>query len=142
MRLIIAGSRRGVTYDDLIEAIAIIHGWDGMMAEHFEGQKITQVICGGADGADLLGKAWADRHGVPVRMLEADWEDIKAPGAVIMHHADGKPYNAKADLDRNQLMVDIAHAAVFIRKSGKSSGTDDCIRRAKKKGIPYYVHQV
>ncbi len=142
MRLIIAGSRRGVTYDDLLEAIAICMAWDGMLTINFPGDRVTQVICGDAQGADLLGSAWAERHGIPVRHLPPDWDDVSAPGAVVMHHPDGTPYNAKAGHDRNQLMVDVAHAAVFIRKSGKSSGTDDCIKRAKKKGIPFYVHQV
>ncbi len=134
-RVIIAGSRRGVTYKDVVEAMKRARG-----LPIFE--EITQVICGGADGADLLGKTWGEQRGIPVRDLIPDWDDINAPGAVIAHHPDGTPYNIKAGHDRNQLMVDVAHAAVFIRKSGKSSGTDDCIRRCKKKGIPYYIHQL
>jgi hypothetical protein len=138
VRLIIAGSRRGVTYRDVEDAICRALDEDIITSL----QDVTQVICGDAQGADLLGSTWAELHDIPVRHLPPDWEDIKAPGAVIMHHPDGRPYNVKAGHDRNQLMVDIAHAAVFVRKSGKSSGTDDCIRRAKKKGIPIYVHQV
>lgn len=137
MRLIIAGSRWGVTYQDLLDALELCKLQDLAFQ-----QSITQVICGGAQGADLLGKRWAENNSIPVRDLPADWDDLNAPGAIIMTRPDGKRYNAKAGHDRNQLMVDIAHAALFVRKSGKSTGTDDCIKRCKKKGIPYYVHQL
>lgn len=35
--------------------------------------KITEVVCGEAKGADLLGKQWAHRHDVNVSSFPADW---------------------------------------------------------------------
>lgn len=139
MRIIIAGSREGVKYSDVCNAM-VKASEEGVVPYDFG--KIKCILCGMAEGADLLGKAWAEHHGIRVWEMPADREDISGPHAVIMTRKNGSKYNAIAGHERNQAMVDVAHAAVYVRRLGKSSGTDDCIRRAKKKGIPIYIHHL
>lgn len=129
MRVIIAGDRN-IDENDLylIEK-----------AVEESGFKITQVFSGKAKGGDKLGEAWAKRNKVKIREFPADWKDITAPGAVIKEGQYG-PYNAKAGFDRNQEMADYAEALIALQPNGDSSGTQDMIDRAKKKGIPIFVY--
>lgn len=39
--------------------------------EKFE---VTEVVSGGARGADTLGEQWAKAHGIPTRVFLADWD--------------------------------------------------------------------
>ena len=61
MKLLIAGSRSIVDYG-LIDALL----WDV--------SGITEIVSGGARGADRLGEAWANRNGIPVVRFLADWD--------------------------------------------------------------------
>lgn len=38
-----------------------------------EKYRITEVVSGGARGADTLGEQWAKAHGIPTRVFLADW---------------------------------------------------------------------
>lgn len=86
------------------------------------------VIHGGARGADALAGQEAARRGVPVMVVPAEWGlHGKAAGVI-----------------RNQKMldehsVDEVHA---FRSEGKSSGTDDMLRRARRAGISTFLHTV
>ena len=62
MKVIIAGSRAGTTRQHIDMAISL---------SNF---KITEVICGMARGADLLGKDWADENNIPIIKKPADWD--------------------------------------------------------------------
>lgn len=141
MRVIIAGSRFGVKYTDVEDAMALA-AQDPKFSSLSSSLIIDCIVCGMAEGADILGKAWAEHRSIRVWEMPADWESLQAVDAHIVTRPDGSKYNMRAGHDRNQTMVDVAHAAVFIRRKGKSGGTDDCIKRAKKKGIPVYVHMV
>ena len=61
MKLIIAGSRTFTDYQLLCQTLAP------------ERPRITQVITGGARGADRLAFRWAVRHHVRSRCFAADW---------------------------------------------------------------------
>ena len=61
MRTIIAGSRQ-MTTEAAMEMVLADLGWT-----------ITEVVSGGAAGADRLGEAWATRNGIPVKRFPADW---------------------------------------------------------------------
>ncbi|MEM6470821.1 MAG: SLOG family protein [Planctomycetota bacterium] len=63
MRLIIAGGRN---YQFTAEDIAKL---DAIAAE----TTVTEVVCGGANGADECGRQWAIANGVAVKMFPADW---------------------------------------------------------------------
>jgi hypothetical protein len=62
MKLIIAGSRTFTNYQRLCQTLAL------------ERHRITQVITGGAKGADQLGYCWAWKHQVKHQLFRADWE--------------------------------------------------------------------
>ena len=62
MKLIIAGSHSFRDYQLLCQTLAP------------ERPRITQVITGGARGADQLGYRWAWKHQVKHQLFRADWE--------------------------------------------------------------------
>ena len=107
MKIIIAGSPTFTDYQHLCQVLAP------------DRYRITQVITGGARGADQLGYRWAWKHAVKHQLFRAEWErfgksagvrrnyqmaqagdvlvafwDQKAPGTAHMiqcMHALGKP---------------------------------------------------
>lgn len=68
-RIIIAGSRDYMPTDAQVD-IAVREWLDGDGDPEY---KIDSVICGMAKGADLAGKAWADKRGIYVAEYPADW---------------------------------------------------------------------
>lgn len=116
MKTIIAGSRRGVRYQDVERAVRESGWYD----------KITVVLSGGAMGADEHGERWADAHGrsgehhlVP----EEEWERLgKAAGPM-----------------RNRRMAEAADACIVVW-DGASRGSRSMIFEAQKRGIPTHVH--
>lgn len=62
MKVIIAGSRHLWNYTAVDEMIAKTD-WH-----------ITEVVCGMAPGADMVGYAWALINGVPIKPFPADWD--------------------------------------------------------------------
>jgi hypothetical protein len=62
MQLIIAGSRSFTNYQLLCQTLAP------------ERSRITQVLTGGARGADQLGYRWAWKHAIKHQLFRADWE--------------------------------------------------------------------
>ena len=59
MKVIIAGSRnlKNIT-------IPPPHKWKW---------KISEVVCGGAQGPDTIGRYWANQNNIPVAIFKADW---------------------------------------------------------------------
>ena len=128
MRVIIAGDRDISEQDlDLIEGAVAASGFE-----------ITQVLSGKAQGGDALGERWAKRNKIRIREFPADWKDLTAPGAVVKTGKFG-PYNAKAGFDRNQQMADAAEALIALQPNGDTSGTQDMIDRARKRGLKIFV---
>ena len=64
MKLIIAGSRTFTDYQLLCQTLAP------------ERHRITEVLHGGARGADQLGFRWALKHHIRSRCFAADWERL------------------------------------------------------------------
>ena len=62
MKIVIAGSRSFHDYQLLCQTLAP------------DKSRITQVITGGARGADQLGYRWAWKHAVRHQCFRADWE--------------------------------------------------------------------
>jgi hypothetical protein len=78
---------------------------------------ITEVVCGGAAGADFDGASWAILHGVPVVYFYADWESYgKAAGPI-----------------RNRLMAQYCQDSVVLFPGGK--GTDSMRSIASELGL-------
>ena len=114
MRVIVAGTRTFNSYEQLLAAI-----------EEFPYQ-ITEVVCGGATGADALGKLWAEKNGIPVKMFVADW----------------KKFGRAAGPKRNMKMGEYADAAL-ICWDGLSSGSKNMasIMETLKKPCKIYYYK-
>src|SRR5262250_1527353 len=74
MQLIIAGSRTFTDYQLLCQTLAL------------ERSRITQVLTGGARGADQLGYRWAWKHQVKHQLFRADWERFGKAAGVRRNH--------------------------------------------------------
>ena len=112
MKTIIAGSREITDYNIVEKAIKD------------SGFEITTVISGRCRGPDTFGERWAEKNGIPVDPHPYLGEFGRAGGPI-----------------RNQQMVDVADALIAVRVP-TSRGTNDCIDRAKKKGLKIYVVNV
>lgn len=113
MKTIIAGSR--TIKDYLIVENAIKES----------GFKITQVVSGCAPGVDKLGEKWAVKHGVPIKEFPANWDEYgKAAGPI-----------------RNQQMAEYAEALIAVW-DGVSTGTEDMIKKAQRKGLKGFVYNL
>lgn len=113
MRTIIAGGRNIFNMAELDAALAAC-GWTP-----------TTVICGGASGADMLGKRWAEANNVPVEYFEADWAT----------------YSRAAGMYRNAQMAEAAEALIALWDS-ESRGTSNMITNARRCKLKIYVHLV
>lgn len=120
MKVIIAGGRE---ITDLRQVQAAMN-----MADLF-GIAPTEVVCGGARGVDTLGGDWADTRGIPVKLFRPKWRD-----------ADGTYYPNAGHL-RNSDMAAYADALVAVW-DGCSTGTRDMIKKARKRGLLVWVHEV
>lgn len=126
MKVAIVGSRT-VTNLKAIEA--------AVKASKF---KVTEVVCGMAKGADLLGKTWAEQNSIPVKEFPAQWDDLEAEGAIIKQGPYGR-YNSRAGYDRNKRMAEYAEAVIACW-DGKSKGTEMMLEIAEKLGLKIYVY--
>jgi hypothetical protein len=129
MKTIIAGSRDIHLAHHIAQAIAA------------SGFPITEVVSGGATGADALGEMWAKMHNVPVRRFAANWSNLQVPNARVKMTPNRRVYNANAGYDRNLQMAEYAEALIAVW-DGKSSGTRHMIETARNKGLKVYVHTV
>ena len=107
-RVIIAGSRGFNDYELLCRKCDIF----------FSRKKPTEILCGEARGADLLGKKYALERGVRVLYFPANWD------------RDGK----SAGYLRNREMAENADALVAFW-DGTSKGTAHMINLAKEKKL-------
>lgn len=128
MKTIIAGCRHYKSFRPFI--IAAIE-------EYFNSGEITEVLCGMAEGADLLGKQLAEYYKIPVKEYPAQWKNFDLPYVKIKTNDYGK-YNALAGMWRNQKMAEDADFLIAIW-DGKSKGTKDMIDRMKKLKKPYII---
>lgn len=146
MRVIIAGSRNFKDYKMLrkvclqkFRELRDIHNLD-------TSKENVTIVSGGADGADSLGETFAGEFGLNLVVMNADWNDITAEGAIVKENKYGK-YNAKAGSDRNKKMAEYAkeskEAGVLIAFSkNNSSGTKNMISLAKEYGLIVFVVEV
>lgn len=113
MKTIIAGIRTLRSYSPVELAITV------------SGFRPTEIVSGGAEGADRLGEYWAKIHEIPIKRFPADWaKHGKAAGPI-----------------RNREMAQYADALVAIW-DGESRGTKNMIDEARKRGIKVHVHLV
>lgn len=84
--------------------------------------EITQIISGGAKGADSLAEMYARQHQIPLVVFKADW----------------KKYGRSAGIARNREIIEAAEMVVVFW-DGKSKGTASSLALARTKGIPVRV---
>src|SRR5271154_2016118 len=99
MKTIIAGCRNYNNYDFIEKGIASCS------------IPITEVVCGMANGVDLLGYKWAENNGIPIVKFPADWDK----------------YGKAAGPKRNKQMAEYAEALIAFWDY-KSAGTGNMIR--------------
>lgn len=98
MKVIIAGGRDFDNYQYLSNTINNLN------------ITISEIVCGGARGADSLGEIWAKRNGIPVKYFYPDWNRYgKAAGPI-----------------RNQEMAEYADFLIAFWDK-KSQGTKNMI---------------
>ena len=108
MRVVICGGRQFSDADFLWKTMDHIHAT----------QPISEVIAGGAAGADTLGASWALKRGIPCRISMADWEKLGRSAGPI----------------RNQAMLDEGRPDLVVAFPGHH-GTADIVRRARAAGV-------
>ena len=108
-RVIIAGSRDITNYSYLEEAIA---------DSNF---RIDEVVCGCARGVDEMGKIWAEKHEVPVKLFPAKWNDFTVTPCHIKIRWDGAKYNSWAGHNRNKEMAQYSTHLILIHNNSSSS---------------------
>lgn len=108
MKTIIAGSRSFDDYEMLEKCCSDLN--------------ITTVICGEAQGADTLGKIYAENHGIPIISMPANWN----------------VYGKSAGYRRNIEMAKIAEQVVVFW-DGASKGSYHMINIAKSMNLKLKV---
>lgn len=112
MRVIIAGCRHIEASCSRIQEIVDASGF-----------KVTELVCGMANGVDNSGLIWARHYAdIPVIEFPADWHKYgKAAGPI-----------------RNTHMAEYADALIVVW-DGKSRGTLNMIECVRKLSKPYFV---
>jgi hypothetical protein len=108
MKTAIIGSRTATDYEKLKQGL--------------EGLHITEVLTGGAQGADQFAERYAREHGLPCTVMIADWSR----------------HGIKAGPIRNGELVAAADQVVAYW-DGESRGTADTIRKARRAGLPVRI---
>lgn len=79
--------------------------------------KITEIISGGAKGADTLAERYAKENNIPTKIFLPDWET----------------YGKKAGFLRNTQIIEECEMVVAFW-DGESKGTKDSLDKAEKLG--------
>lgn len=109
MKVIVAGSRSIYQYDKIKKVLDLEN----------KSNPITEVVCGMARGADLLGKLWAEENGIKVKEFPANWDK----------------FGKSAGYKRNEEMAKYADACIIFW-DGKSKGSKHMHDICKKNDLP------
>lgn len=115
MKCIIAGSRYGITEEQILEGINQCLWLD----------EITEVVSGKAIGVDTIGEKWAKENNIPIKEFYPDW----------------KKYGKSAGVRRNKEMGDYADALICIW-DGESNGSKDMLDYAVKKKLRIFLYNL
>jgi hypothetical protein len=130
-RVLVTGSRdldqKGIVYEALWHQARVAGGLNNLT-----------VIHGAANGADSIASEWCkDWPEVTEEKVPADWTRDCGQGCFHKpRYRNGQRYCPVAGNLRNQEMVDRGADVCLAFPRGEARGTNDCIRRAKKAGIP------
>jgi hypothetical protein len=131
-RIVIAGGRDFTDYPLMVEEC------NAFISERVPTENI-HIISGKAKGADALGERYAHQNGFKLIERPAAWDKVEGvPKSALGYHRDGRAYNKRAGIERNEQMGRIAtHAIIFW--DGQSRGTKSMIDICKDLGI---IHKV
>lgn len=115
MKVLVCGGR---DYADRRAAFAYLDGLHQLFV-------VSQVIEGGARGADRLGKEWAESRAIPIRTFRAKWDE----------HGRG------AGHIRNGQMLAVGKPDAVVAFPG-GRGTADMVRRAEQARVPVFQQAV
>jgi hypothetical protein len=101
MKVAVIGSRSFDNYNKVVETLSKI--------------KITEIVSGGAKGADSLGERYANENNIPTKIFLPDWEK----------------YGKTAGFKRNTEIIENAELVVAFWDM-ESKGTKDSISKAEK----------
>jgi len=118
MKIAVIGSRNFKDYD-LLKSILD------------QEEDITEIISGGADGADSMAAKYAKENNINLVEFKADWNDLSHPDAIIKKHADGREYDAMAGIRRNTIIIEACDKVIAFHQDA-SKGTEDSLMKAKK----------
>lgn len=107
MRVVVCGGRNFNDFYSLTMALNAIH----LITP------ITELIEGGAKGADLLANVWATFKGIKITTVRAEWEK----------------YGKRAGFIRNMKMAEMKPDCVIAFPGG--AGTQNMIHQARLRGI-------
>jgi hypothetical protein len=139
--LLVSGSRKHGTGTEHIIRLGLIEAGRELGRD-------TLLIHGAAGGADRISALWWTRWGLLVEAFPADWAGPCVESCKPGHRrADqGREYCPDAGHRRNQVMVDWAAGMAelgsrvlvvgFPYPGQSTGGTFDCLRRARKAGLP------
>jgi len=119
MKLVIAGSRTVVNIQHLYNAILTLDLGDVIRNE------VTEIISGGANGADKLGEILAAKLNKTLTIMPAEWDK----------------YGKAAGYRRNEDMAELGDA-VLVLYDGVSKGSKHMIELAKKHNKKVWVYYV
>ncbi len=115
MKVIIAGSRDFTDYSLLCS----------FADQVLSGCGETEIVSGGARGADSMGERYARDRGYGLKVFPAEW----------------KKWGRAAGPIRNGQMADYADVLIAFW-DGQSTGTRDMIRKAEEKGLRVHVQMI
>ena len=84
MKLLVAGSRDYYNYSEFSKVMDYAH----------RKYNISEVISGGARGADTLAERWAKENNIPIKIFKANW-DVYGKSAGFIRNADMHNYLAQ-----------------------------------------------
>ena len=90
----------------------------GVLDDLHRKMRLSEIIHGGAAGAEALAGRWAREHGIYARVFKADWEK----------------YGNNAGPIRNALMLENGRPALVVAFP-ENRGTADMVARARKAGV-------
>lgn len=93
--------------------------------------EITNIISGGASGADKLGEIYADEYKINKKIFIAKWDDISRSDSIIRTNSFGKKYDANAGFRRNTDII-VNSDVVIAFWDYNSKETKDSIEKSKK----------
>ena len=97
--------------------------------------QITEIVSGGARGADSLAERYAHERGLPIRVFPAEWDRHGR-----LFPAEWNRHGKAAGMIRNREIVAAADEVVAFW-DGRSRGTQQAIEFARACGKVVYIHR-